>query len=86
MELMITRKIDDLFINTQCRMAKFMESREAVVIFIISAAIILALGITAGAGVAIYCMAKGGNVDWSFGVVKVWKMGLPNFQFKCILK
>lgn len=85
MELMITDKINDLVINIQSRSVKLMENKIAVIgIFIIAAAVLIALAMTISAGIAAYCISEGGNVDLNFGTSKVWKFGLPYYKFRCI--
>lgn len=45
------------------------------VIFIVAAAIVLALAVTLAAGVALYCIQKGGNAEWwTRNGWKVWEL------------
>ena len=53
------------------------------VIFLIALVVILALGLTAWAGLTAYCISKGMQVDTSFSWTTVWKIGLPYIQFRC---
>ncbi len=45
------------------------------VIFIVAAAVLLALGMTLAAGAAIYCMHKGGSMEWfAHNGWRVWEI------------
>ena len=69
--------------STMSKINGWRKNKSVVVTFLVALIIILALGITVWAGLSVYCLSRGMQLDTSFGWTTVWKIGMPYIKFRC---
>lgn len=74
---------NDLISLSLLKINGWRKNGNGVVVFLVALIVILALGLTVWAGLSVYCISKGMQLDTSFGWTTVWKIGMPYIQFRC---